>query len=107
MPTENLPPDIPKPPFRLTNRGKRPRTARMKRFLKKLGIPLSAYYRWSGDQPLNAFVKENPNWTGRAWEVLVLENRDIILGQPQTADESPDADRLQRKILGGSTNAAL
>jgi len=50
----------------------------MKRFLKKLGIPMGSYMPWSGNQPLKAFAKENPTWTQRAWEVLILESLETI-----------------------------
>lgn len=78
MPTERLAAGIAQPAFRLANRGRKPNTARMKRFLKKLGVPMGSYMPWSGNQALNAFAKENPTWSQRSWEVLLLENLDSI-----------------------------
>ena len=80
MPTERRPRGC---TMRLCNRGRSPNTARMKRFLKALGISGARYLQWTGAQPLNAFRAANPNWTGRAWEVLVWENRDLLGGDPQ------------------------
>jgi hypothetical protein len=62
----------------------------MERFLKKLGITMGSYMRWSGQQPLNAFAKDNPTWTGRAWEILILENLEIMgAGALQKSNERP------------------
>ena len=80
MPTERRPQGC---TVRLTNRGRRPNTARMKRFLKTLGVSVTRYMEWTGGQPLNAFAKENPTWTGRAWEILVLENLEWLQKSPQ------------------------
>lgn len=78
MATERLAASITQPAFRLANRGREPNTARMKRFLKKLGISMGSYMLWSGNQPLNHFAQMNPSWTQRAWEVLILENPETI-----------------------------
>lgn len=60
-------------PFRLSYYGKPCRTARMKQVLAKLGVSVKQYYDLVGDQPINHFQRENPEWSGRAWEVLMLE----------------------------------
>jgi hypothetical protein len=78
----------------------------MKRFLKKLGVTGAAYAQWSGCQPLNQFGKDNPTWTQRAWEVLVLENLDTLGGAiPQTATKRPVPDRRhsEKMALRGET----
>ena len=83
MPTERRPTDILLPAgLRLSNRGTRPRTDKMRRFLKALGVTVRAYGTWTGGQPLNAFAKANRDWTQRAWEVLVLENLETLRGDP-------------------------
>jgi len=85
MPTEDVSAEFKIPNLRLARHGTPPRTDRMKRFLKKLGISSGKYLRWSGSQPLNKFRRENPGWTQRAWEVLILENRDITQGRNERA----------------------
>jgi len=102
MPVENLPADVPQPPFHLANRGSRPNTARMRRFLKRLGIAASCYADMTGGQPLNAFAKANPTWTQRAWEVLALENLDAL----QNDTQSPDTDRRGGEITACATVGA-
>ena len=87
MTTEDLAAHIPHPPFRLANRGTRISTGRMRQFLRKCGITVAAYSDQFGDT-LCQFAKDNPTWTQRAWEILVLENMSLAL--PQTSAESPD-----------------
>lgn len=52
----------------------RPKVESMERFLKENRISQAAYKRWSGNQPLSCFEVENPLWTQRRWQQLVLEN---------------------------------
>ena len=80
MPTERRPQGC---TARLANRGTKPRTGRMERFLKSQGVSVAQYQSWTGGQPLNAFAKANPSWTQRTWEVLVLENRALLQTPPQ------------------------
>ena len=87
MATEAVADEFRKPGLRLARHGMRPRTGRMERFLKKLGITHRQYNVWSGDQALNAFARANPDWTQRAWEVLMLENVDTIKAWPQTSSK--------------------
>lgn len=83
MPSECKPTAISLPAgSRLSNRGSRPRTDKMRRLLRTLGVTSAAYRTWTGDQPLNAFVKANPEWTQRAWEVLILENLEALSERP-------------------------
>lgn len=70
---------------RLARSGTRPNTARMRRFLKAYGVSVQPYMTWSGGQPLNAFAEANPGWTQRAWEVLLLENLDLLQKSTQQA----------------------
>jgi len=78
-PTEDRRADILLPAgVRLSRRGARPQTARMKRFLKSLGVAGAAYMAWTGGQPFNAFAAANPDWTQRAWEILVAENLETL-----------------------------
>jgi len=67
--------------LRLANHDVKMSPARMERFLRRQGINSKQYMEWTGNQPLRSFARENPLWTQRAWEVLVLENIDIIKGQ--------------------------
>ncbi|MEW6048814.1 MAG: hypothetical protein AB1609_20450 [Bacillota bacterium] len=61
--------------------------AGMKRWLRRLGIPLRAYLAWNGagldgnetSARLADFARRNPDWSLRAWAGLVLEHRDLIL----------------------------
>jgi hypothetical protein len=60
----------------------------MERFLKKCGITHGAYREWSGSQPLNHFGRDNPTWSQRAWEIVVLENLEVMgAAILQTLDE--------------------
>ena len=98
MVTEKLSSPTPRPPFPLARFGKPPNTGRMERFLKKLAISNAAYSHWSGHQPLNQFAKDNPTWTQRAWEVLILENLEILgATMPQTSTRRPPLDSPQHK----------
>lgn len=78
MPTQHLAAHIFHPPFNLARHNSRPNTGRMERFLKKCGISVAAYARWSGRQPLKDFAKENPTWSQRSWEVLIIENLEVM-----------------------------
>lgn len=78
MPTETVPEGVRIHGLHLARRGGHPRTGRMERFLKRLGIPVSQYLIWTGGQALNAFGSANPTWSQRSWEILVLENLDIL-----------------------------
>ena len=70
-------------PFRLTPAGTPPNTCRMEQFLKLLGITGVAYRQWAGSQPLSVFAAENPAFTQRAWEILILENTDNLTDTAQ------------------------
>jgi hypothetical protein len=52
----------------------------MERFLRRLGISGKAYRRWTGNQTLKEFIAENPTWSLRAWQVLVIENLETLRG---------------------------
>ena len=106
MATERLASYIPHPGFPLAKRGWKPNTGRMERFLKKLGITGAQYRIWSGGQPLNEFAKANPGWTQKAWEVLILENLDIILAATQIANESRSVDSPQGQKTASRAKAA-
>ena len=85
MPFDSPAQDLPstqKPPFRLARYNTPPRTGRMRRVLKKLDITVHQYGIISGGQPLNKFAGQNPGWSQRAWEVLVLENVDALRSWP-------------------------
>src|SRR3990167_3852784 len=73
LPTEaEMGTEVPRVPAgtRFSNYNVPCRTARMERFLKRVGVTGKQYSAWTGGQPLNAFAKENPGWCQRAWEVL-------------------------------------
>lgn len=65
-------------PFRPTFYNRKPSTGRMERVLKKMNISGAQYKAWTGGQPLNRFGADNPGWTQRAWEVLIVENAEHI-----------------------------
>jgi hypothetical protein len=46
----------------------------MERFLRRLGVSGRVYQRCFGGQTYGEFIKANPSWTQRAFEVLILEN---------------------------------
>lgn len=64
--------------IRLSPRTTRFSTARMKQFLRRLGISGIAYRRWSGGQSFGDFIAANPGWSLRAWQVLMVENSEVI-----------------------------
>ena len=66
------------PPVQLTGPGLRPTTGRMTRFLKACGLTPGDYTRWTGYKKLPDFMRLNPEWSMRSWEVLILENREEI-----------------------------
>lgn len=76
-PSEDLPHGY-ESPIRLWRRGTKPKTGRMERFLRALGISGRAYTAWAGGQSLKAFGASNPTWTQRAWEVLIVENLEML-----------------------------
>lgn len=47
--------------------------AGMEKWLRKLGMPVSAYLSWTGEATLRDFAGNNPDWPLRAWAGLVLE----------------------------------
>ena len=80
-PTSEWLADNGKVPFRLARYNTPPRTARMKQVLKKLGLTPEAYSDYY-DEPLSAFLRQNPEWTQRAWEVELLENLRGLRKEP-------------------------
>ena len=75
-PTERLPADT--HGQRLSRYHRKPTPGRMERFLRRLGVSGRAYQRWVGCQTYGEFIKANPSWTQRAFEVLVLENLALL-----------------------------
>lgn len=61
----------------------RRREALLRRYLKRLGITLTAYREWVGDrknEPVEAFFEWNSNWTVSQWKKLVREHRARMRG---------------------------
>ncbi len=72
-PAEDLYGDL-KSPIRLSRRGTKPKTARMKQVLQLLGITNKAYVQWMGGQAFKEFSEACPLWTQRSWEIMIIEN---------------------------------
>ncbi len=51
---------------------------RIRAVLRWLKIPMDDYLAWSGNQSPREFLAENPDWTARSFEILILENLDLI-----------------------------
>lgn len=49
-------------------------TGGMRRFLKKINVPVDQYLSDNAELTLKVFGKKNPNWPLRAWAGLQLEN---------------------------------
>ena len=77
MPAEELPESIISP-VRLSRRDAKLTTARMKRFLKLCRVTETEYKIWNGQWSYQKEINENPTWSLRAWEVLAVENLEII-----------------------------
>jgi hypothetical protein len=76
-PSERLPAGL-KRPFRLASRSTKITPGHMERFLRRLGISGKAYRRWTGGQSFGEFIEENPTWSLRAWQTLVVENLETF-----------------------------
>ena len=72
-PAEDLPVGIVSP-VRLCRRNAAIRPLAMKRILRQLGVSVTAYLRWTGEQSFADFIRMNPTWSLRAWQVLIIEN---------------------------------
>lgn len=48
-------------------------TGGMRRFLKKLNVPVSDYLEANNEKNLSQFAKMNPDWPLRAWVGLQIE----------------------------------
>ena len=77
MPTEDLEPYI-TAPFRLANRGTKATSGNLTLFLHRLGISDTKFDQWNGGWVIKKLLAENPTWTLRAWQVLILENLEIL-----------------------------
>jgi hypothetical protein len=73
----------------------------MERFLRRLAIGGLAYQRWVGGQTYGQFIKANPSWSQRAFEVLVLENLTVLRD-----NEAEIAARKPSTALCGARNPA-
>jgi hypothetical protein len=106
MPVETAPASARIPGLRLTRHGTRLSPARMERFLRRLGIPVSRYVAMAGGLSLRDFAKANPTWSQRAWEVMVLENLATLQDPDENAPQVPHSDRRHRKIPASRRKAA-
>lgn len=70
------------PPIRLTRHGTKPSGARMERFLRANGITGTRFKEWAGCG-VRDWMKLNPTWTQRAFEVLVMENLEMLVQKPR------------------------
>ena len=77
MPIEELAAGL-ESPIRLAQRNARIKTAAMERFLRRLGGSGVVYRRWTGGQSFAEFITANPGWSLRAWQVLIIENRESL-----------------------------
>ncbi len=66
--------------FRFSGDEKPLNIKRMQRFLRLFDISGKQYKEWTGWNLLE-WIKWNPIWTLRAWEILVVENMEIITGE--------------------------
>ena len=97
------------PNVKLAPSGRKLSSTKMRDFINMLGISLSAYQRWSGGQTFEEFIAANSHWSLRDWQVLVLENRDNIVGQrrpgarptSKTAPGTPGGTRTHAPGSGG------
>ena len=80
-------PSTEKAPFRLAQYAKPVTTVRLKRALRKLGITSDQYRMMSGGQPMNHFARENPGWTMRALEVMLIENAEQLRALQTVSDD--------------------
>ena len=48
----------------------------MERWLRRLSIPITRYYEWSGTTALRQFRAHNPDWPLAAWVGLLLEKKE-------------------------------
>jgi len=51
-----------------------PKPRFMKRYLKRVGLTIPEYKRWSGEKTLEQFSQRNPTWPLWAWVGLLLES---------------------------------
>lgn len=49
-------------------------TGGMRRWLRKLGLSVEEYYRFSGERTLKDFARANPTWPLRAWVGVLLDS---------------------------------
>ena len=77
LPVEELPADVDSP-IRLCRKDMRITVSRMNAILRRLGITTKQYYTWTGNQTPAAFIECNATWSLRAWEVLVIENLEML-----------------------------
>ncbi len=66
--------------FRFSGDEKPLEIRRMRRFLRLFSITPQQFKDWVGWDLID-FIKHNPIWTLRAWEILVIENMEIIKGE--------------------------
>lgn len=81
MPLQQRADDLPsteKAPFRLALYRLPVTTVRIKRALRKLGISSDEYRMMTGGRPMNHFARNNPDWTMRELEVLLIENAEQL-----------------------------
>lgn len=61
---------------------------RLRAVLRWLKIDQDQYMAWSGNQRPQDFIAENPDWTARAFEVILLENLSVIKSQAATPSQN-------------------
>ena len=75
-----------------------PTRGQMSKWLRKLGVSLTQYQEWSGDQTLEEFAKRNPSWPLRAWVGMLLEQ-----DAPADSTQSLRLDSQEHPTLGVNT----
>lgn len=53
-------------------------TAGMRRWLRRAGLSLTWYRRWSGYRRLQDWIDDNPDWPLRAFAGICLEEREML-----------------------------
>lgn len=75
-------------------------TGGMRRFLKKLNVPVAEYLEANNEKNLSQFSKMNPDWPLRAWVGVQIEWHRIRNNLPLDPEYKPHRGRPRKETNG-------